>query len=145
MALKVGDKVKFLNDVGGGVITRIKQQTVYVESSDGFEIPSVETELIKVEEAGFGGLKPEPVIPKNTKKPQPTTSPVIVESAPGSASEAICFGNSLARSFRSCWKVLSSFSLISMACSYVRWVSRPFSVRLHTPRFEESKRPARTR
>jgi hypothetical protein len=57
MALKVGDKVKFLNDVGGGIVTKIKQQTVYVESNDGFEIPTNEAELIKIEKEEFGNFK----------------------------------------------------------------------------------------
>lgn len=38
--VKVGDKVKFLNDVGGGVVTGfINKNTVNVEGEDGFEIP----------------------------------------------------------------------------------------------------------
>lgn len=38
--IKVGDKVKFLNDVGGGVVTRfINKDMVNVENYDGFEIP----------------------------------------------------------------------------------------------------------
>jgi hypothetical protein len=37
---KQGDKVRFLNDVGGGIITRVEDNgTVYVETPDGFEIP----------------------------------------------------------------------------------------------------------
>ncbi|MGQ8338583.1 DUF2027 domain-containing protein [Sunxiuqinia sp. A32] len=44
---KVGDKVKFLNDVGGGVITKvITQNMVHVENEDGFEIPVVASEII---------------------------------------------------------------------------------------------------
>lgn len=57
MALKVGDKVKFLNDVGGGIVTKIKQQTIFVESADGFEIPTIESELLKVENADLGNFK----------------------------------------------------------------------------------------
>jgi Mismatch repair ATPase (MutS family) len=70
MTFKVGDKVKFLNDVGGGIITKIKQQTAFIETSDGFEIPAQFSELIKVEDSGFGGLKPEIPAPKpQTPKP----------------------------------------------------------------------------
>lgn len=47
--LKVGDKVKFLNDVGGGVITSfVSKKVVNVENEDGFEIPVLLTELVKV-------------------------------------------------------------------------------------------------
>ena len=36
---KKGERVKFLNDIGGGIITRIDQKTAYVENEDGFEVP----------------------------------------------------------------------------------------------------------
>ncbi|MDP4208002.1 MAG: DUF2027 domain-containing protein [Bacteroidota bacterium] len=75
MIFKVGDKVKFLNDVGGGVVAKVKQQIAYVETNDGFEIPVLFSELVKVEEVGFGGMKPEPVIPQ---KQQKTVAPVSV-------------------------------------------------------------------
>lgn len=40
MKLRIGDKVRFLDEVGEGTITRIKDKdTVYVEMNDGFEIP----------------------------------------------------------------------------------------------------------
>ena len=38
--IKVGDKVKFLNDVGGGTVTGfLNKNMVNVENEDGFEIP----------------------------------------------------------------------------------------------------------
>ncbi len=47
--IKVGDKVKFLNEVGGGVVTKIiSKNMVDVENDDGFEIPTLIAELIKV-------------------------------------------------------------------------------------------------
>src|SRR6056297_447020 len=52
MKLKVGDKVKFLNDVGGGKVTRIiDNQMVEVLNEDGFEVPVLKDELLKTEEA----------------------------------------------------------------------------------------------
>ncbi len=41
--MKTGDTVRFLNAVGGGTITRIddKNNMVYVEDEDGFEIPTM--------------------------------------------------------------------------------------------------------
>ncbi|HEX2935871.1 MAG TPA: DUF2027 domain-containing protein [Bacteroidales bacterium] len=51
MTFKPGDKVKFLNDVGGGVVKKVQNKIAYVETSDGFEIPSSFSELILVEEA----------------------------------------------------------------------------------------------
>jgi hypothetical protein len=40
MKLRIGDKVRFLNEAGGGIITRyINKDNVYVEIEDGFEVP----------------------------------------------------------------------------------------------------------
>ena len=45
-----GDKVKFLNASGGGVVTRvIDSRTVMVLIEDGFEIPTMISELVKIE------------------------------------------------------------------------------------------------
>ncbi len=45
--IKVGDKVKFLSDVGGGVVTRfLNKNLVMVENYDGFEIPYPIVQLI---------------------------------------------------------------------------------------------------
>jgi hypothetical protein len=52
MTLKKGDKVKFLNDVGGGVITRIENKLAYVRNMDGFEVPVTLSQLLKAEVEG---------------------------------------------------------------------------------------------
>ena len=50
--LKTGDRVKFLNDVGGGKIVSFQSKNiVVVENEDGFEMPVMITELVKVAEA----------------------------------------------------------------------------------------------
>ncbi|MGL4956433.1 MAG: DUF2027 domain-containing protein [Bacteroidales bacterium] len=47
--LKVGDKVRFLNEVGGGVITQIvNQSTVILTDEDGFEVPTLISDIIVV-------------------------------------------------------------------------------------------------
>ncbi|PID87914.1 MAG: hypothetical protein CSB06_03215 [Bacteroidia bacterium] len=47
MKIKVGDKVKFLNDVGGGKVTKIiDKETVTVLNDTGFEIPVLIDELL---------------------------------------------------------------------------------------------------
>ncbi len=51
MKFKVGDKVKFLNDHGGGVVTKIiSSSLVNVQIEDGFEIPTVISELLLEED-----------------------------------------------------------------------------------------------
>ncbi|MBR1632098.1 MAG: DUF2027 domain-containing protein [Paludibacteraceae bacterium] len=51
-AMKVGDIVRFLNDVGGGRISRIDsgKKLVYVEDADGFEIPVLAQEVVIVDQ-----------------------------------------------------------------------------------------------
>jgi hypothetical protein len=47
-----GDRVKFLNDIGGGIITEMKDyKTAMVMTTDGFEMPVPVAELILVEKA----------------------------------------------------------------------------------------------
>ena len=49
MKLRIGDKVRFLNEVGEGVISRIKdKQVVFVEMPDGFEIPFPISQLVPI-------------------------------------------------------------------------------------------------
>jgi hypothetical protein len=67
MKLRIGDKVRFLNEVGEGTVTRIKDKySVFVDMGDGFEIPClasqlvpIHTELIVDEAAENIGLSPE--------------------------------------------------------------------------------------
>lgn len=47
--IKVGDKVKFLNDVGGGTVTGfVSKNMVNVADEDGFEVPYPISELVNV-------------------------------------------------------------------------------------------------
>ncbi|MBI9059654.1 MAG: DUF2027 domain-containing protein [Labilibaculum sp.] len=60
MQINIGDKVRFLNDVGGGTVTRIVDaKTVMVlNEEDEFEIPSLKTNLVVVESANGGDTAP---------------------------------------------------------------------------------------
>ena len=53
--VKVGDHVRFLNEVGGGRVTRKEGNTVYVEDEDGFEIPALPSAVVAVAEADYRG------------------------------------------------------------------------------------------
>ena len=53
MGIKVGDRVKFLNESGGGVVSKIlNPKMVNVAVEDGFDIPTMITELVIVEPVG---------------------------------------------------------------------------------------------
>jgi len=58
MKFKVGDRVKFLNEQGGGVVSKvISSKLVHVTIEDGFDIPTLTSELIKMDEqAGPGSF-----------------------------------------------------------------------------------------
>ncbi|MFP4047336.1 MAG: DUF2027 domain-containing protein, partial [Bacteroidales bacterium] len=64
MKLKKGDKVKFLNDTGGGVVTGfINKDMVKVLNQDGFEVPILIEEILKEDEefsAMETQVEPEP-------------------------------------------------------------------------------------
>ncbi len=50
MKFKVGDKVKFLDEKGGGIVSKIiSSKIVNVAIEDGFEIPTLTSNLIKIE------------------------------------------------------------------------------------------------
>lgn len=49
---KTGDRVRFLNATGGGVITRIDGKTAFVEDEDGFESPILLKDVVVVLPAG---------------------------------------------------------------------------------------------
>jgi hypothetical protein len=50
MNIKVGDKVKFLNETGGGIVSKIiDSRMVSVAVEGGFEIPTLASELIRID------------------------------------------------------------------------------------------------
>jgi hypothetical protein len=56
MKFKPGDKVRFLNSIGGGtVVKEINAFMVSVAIEDGFEIPTLINELVAIEPAGASG------------------------------------------------------------------------------------------
>ncbi|NLV51794.1 MAG: hypothetical protein GXY64_00750 [Bacteroidales bacterium] len=67
--MNIGDKVRFLNDVGGGTITAFRPGgIVLVEDADGFEVPVPVNEVIVIDE----GMNTLPS--KKEKRPKVTTT-----------------------------------------------------------------------
>lgn len=62
---KIGDTVRFLNSVGGGVITRIDGNIAHVEDEDGFDVPVLLRECVVVQ---------GPAKPQSSKQPKPAAS-----------------------------------------------------------------------
>ncbi|HPE78300.1 MAG TPA: DUF2027 domain-containing protein [Draconibacterium sp.] len=79
--IKVGDKVKFLNDVGGGVVTRfLNKNLVMVENYDGFEIPYPILQLLNTSDPELNaGTVSQP-----SQNIQPGIAPKVeIEESPG--------------------------------------------------------------
>lgn len=90
--VKVNDIVRFLNDVGGGRVSRIDGKTVYVEDEDGFERPALARDVVVVGEAGTKASKYEKPLEIKSKlvepdepvrRPEPAPQPVVIEETPG--------------------------------------------------------------
>ena len=74
--MNIGDKVRFLNDVGGGKITGFRQGgIVLVEDEDGFAVPMSQHEVVVIEAAApkVEKKKPAPKVEYGAKpvKPEP--------------------------------------------------------------------------
>ncbi|MDE6367279.1 MAG: DUF2027 domain-containing protein [Muribaculaceae bacterium] len=68
---KIGDTVRFLNDIGGGVIVRIDGRTAYVrDPDDGFETPMLLTECVVVPSASADA--PSPAASQKADRPAPS-------------------------------------------------------------------------
>jgi len=98
--IKRGDTVRFLNAVGGGIVSRVDElkKMVFVEDADGFEIPVLERECVVIaainEKTNFPvkdfKTKAEPIISKSTEvlipehKPEP-----VFETSEGDTLKAL--------------------------------------------------------
>lgn len=84
MPAKIGDTVRFLNDIGGGRVVRIKDNLAYVEDEDGFETPMPLRECVVIAPAAS---KPEtaadiysrPAQPRPAAESVPTPEIPVVE------------------------------------------------------------------
>ncbi|MCB2222393.1 MAG: DUF2027 domain-containing protein [Bacteroidetes bacterium] len=103
MKYKIGDKVKFLNESGGGVVSKIiSPKMVNVMIEDGFEIPVMTSELLKIEldapvdspvhmfrEDFHADLKPS--IEENHYEADDRTIPLTNNKARGTVADGIYF------------------------------------------------------
>ena len=71
MDIKIGYQVRFLNDVGGGRVSRIEGKLVYVEDTDGFERPVPANQLIVVGDGKTPPATYERAIPIKSKLVEP--------------------------------------------------------------------------
>ncbi len=80
MTVQKDDIVRFLNDVGGGRVTRVEGNMAYVEDEDGFETPALMRECVVVGHASAAHKEtPAPVV---EAAPMPTAAAIHAESEP---------------------------------------------------------------
>ncbi len=94
--INIGDKVKFLNDVGGGVVTNfINKNMVNVENEDGFEIPCPISQLLNTSapELNIGGAngEKEPAQTETSCEPIYETPPGEIINGKNSPDFYFCF------------------------------------------------------
>ena len=86
MDIKIGDKVRFLNSVGGGVVTGFTgKDKVLVEDEDGFEIPSFIRECVVIADNApqvHSSNRPRIPTPEEVRQPKPQPKEEPVEETP---------------------------------------------------------------
>lgn len=85
--LKIGDKVRFLNSVGGGIIKSFEgKDRILVEDESGFDFPVLISECVLVGEGVSEKTNLPPVVlpnpPKRETKPEPKPE-IVVETSEG--------------------------------------------------------------
>jgi hypothetical protein len=79
MGIKIGDRVRFLNAVGGGIVRRFEgKDIVLVEEEDGFETPVLIRECVVVESVSSTTNLPE----KQRPTPTQQMAPIIIREEP---------------------------------------------------------------
>lgn len=70
---EIGDKVKFLNAVGGGIVKKIQGGMIYVEDETGFDMPFSPAELIRMadQEGKAKAFNDENIGRRQTPIPEP--------------------------------------------------------------------------
>lgn len=81
MSIKVGDRVKFLDDEGGGTVVKIiNDKQAMVQTSDGFDVPSLISQLVKTESGGEVQKKPVFTQANKVVETKPTKNVEIKEA-----------------------------------------------------------------
>ena len=77
--MKIGDKVRFLSEIGGGRVAGFQgKNVVLVEDEDGFEVPMAINEVVVIGEENYDTSH---VVEMKSKSQQPAAQPKEVEPA----------------------------------------------------------------
>ncbi len=82
--MKIGDKVRFLSEVGGGIVKGFQGKSiVLVEDADGFDIPMQITECVVIDTDDYNMKRkaaPQPAKPEEPAKPVKPEMPVFKQA-----------------------------------------------------------------
>ena len=88
--VKIGDKVRFLSEVGGGVVTGFRgKDIVLVEDADGFDIPMPVRECVVIETDDYNVPTPAAKAAAKKKEEEQAARPVFGTSKTANASSNI--------------------------------------------------------
>lgn len=92
--MRIGDRVRFLNEIGGGRVAGFQgKNIVLVEDEDGFQVPMLMTEVVVVGDEDYGTGHMVEVKSQNTKakesqtktsdgEPEPEDKPITFKAKP---------------------------------------------------------------
>ncbi|MBO7069341.1 MAG: DUF2027 domain-containing protein [Bacteroidaceae bacterium] len=87
--MKIGDKVRFLSEVGGGIVSGFQgKDIVLVEDEDGFEIPMLKKDVVIIDcddyDIGKVNTRPntKPANKEPEKEPEPCEKPITFKAKP---------------------------------------------------------------
>ncbi|KAA6305718.1 Endonuclease MutS2, partial [termite gut metagenome] len=79
--MKIGDKVRFLSEVGGGIVKGFQgKDIVLVEDTDGFDIPMLMCECVVIDTDDYNIRRKPTVAPKveEPTKPKINSRPIEI-------------------------------------------------------------------
>ncbi|WP_297972294.1 DUF2027 domain-containing protein [uncultured Bacteroides sp.] len=83
--MKIGDKVRFLNEIGGGIVKGFQgKDIVLVEDADGFDIPMAVRECVVIDTDNYNMVRPtsKPAAKKTEESPARSSGSVQEEAKP---------------------------------------------------------------
>lgn len=76
--MKIGDKVRFLNEVGGGIVTGFQgKDIVLVQDTDGFDVPMLIREVVVIETDDYNMKRKQPPVQVAAEPEKPVRPEII--------------------------------------------------------------------
>ncbi len=86
---QIGDKVKFLNSIGGGVVTKITNDFIFVRDDTGFDMPMPANELIRMADMSGVGKVFNQDVPGELPSPEEAKRMAEAESKAAAREQAL--------------------------------------------------------